>query len=239
MTIRWADYKYCEEISFLEAAFLWLEIEPNHKPKREPPIHVKGLEDKIEKFVKQKRWEELLSKEDNQEKFIFDQVLENRKRKIFSYLDFNLFDDEKPEEDRDTRSKQERWKTAKKKPCSNAEREAVLDTMPCPYDRVTREELLCFADSLGEKPKFLFSENESSDGWNKGEISKSSYQELIKVLCIEHLEIDIKDKNAVGKIKLLAQKIGNRISDATIRDILDEVEPSRLNNSNRRPRKKK
>jgi hypothetical protein len=239
MTIRWADYQYCEEFSFLEAAFLWLEIEPDHNPKSEPPVRVRGLKDKIKKFVKPKRWEELLSKVDNQEKFIFDQVLEIRKREIYPWFGFEpLSICDGPEEDRplDNRSKEERWKIAKKKPCSAAEREGVLAQMPWPEDHVTREELVCFAESLGEKPKFLFSENESGDGWEKGETSKSSYQKLIKILA-HALNIDLTHSEAGGVIQVKAGLAKIKISEPTVLKILDEIHPSRLKNSNRRAKR--
>jgi hypothetical protein len=235
MTIRWADYQYCEDFSFLEAAFLWMEIEPNHKKRSRAPVPVSGLENKIEKFVKSKRWEKLLSQKDDEEAFIFAQVLAKRKDKIFDLLDFHLCE---PEEDRDYRSKEERWEIAKTTPYSDAEQREVLAMMPGKYDRVTREELLCFADSLGQKPKFLFPESiqQDDEGWEKGEASKSSYQKLIKILA-HTLNIDLTHSEAGGVIQVKAELAKIKISEPTVLKILDEIHPLRLKNSNRRAKR--
>jgi hypothetical protein len=232
MSNRWNNYQYCDEFLFLDAAFLWLEIEPNDEQRSDPPVSVKGLQDR--KFVKSKRWEEFLLQEDNEE-FIFKKVLEMRKDKIFSLcVPLSMFG---PKEDRDYRSQEERWAIEKEKPCSDAERKEVFEAS---IYNVTREELLCFADSLGEKPMFLFPEatDKVSSGWNKGEgVSRPKYQELIKALCYA-VKIDLKDKEATGKLLKLVDMSKAKLCDSTIRGILDEVESSRLNNSNRRTRKK-
>lgn len=96
-------------------------------------------------------------------------------------------------------------------------------------------ELKEIAKQLGENPKFLFPEarEQESNGWNKGEISKSSYQELIKILA-HALNIDLTDKESGGAILIKAGLAKIKLSDATVRKILDEIHPSRLNNSNRK-----
>lgn len=68
--------------------------------------------------------------------------------------------------------------------------------------------------------------------------SKASCQEAIKVLC-NKLKIDIKNKDAVGKICLKAEEAGLKLTDRTILKILNEIEPLRPKNSNRSGEKRK
>jgi hypothetical protein len=229
----WNDYQYCDEFSFLEAAFLWLEIEPNDKQKKEPPIHVKGLNDKIKKFVISKRWEKLLSQKEDAEGFIFKQVLEKRKDKIFSSFSEleNLFG---PKEDRDDRSQEERWVIEKEKPCSEVEREEVFARMPPGefYDSVTREELLCFADLLGEKPKFLFPEMmtniakiTTSDSEDKPLPTKkrNSYLKLIKGL-LQKQGIDPSERGIAKILVGIVKDAKQSLESDAIRGILKEIQ---------------
>lgn len=106
---------------------------------------------------------------------------------------------------------------------------------------VYRSELTKLANDSGVKPKLLFPEvreKEANDGWNKGDVGKKKYQELIYVLC-KALNIDPTSKDATSIILQKAEEAGSGISDATIRKILDEVDPASLLRSNRRRRKTK
>lgn len=113
--------------------------------------------------------------------------------------------------------------------------------------KLSREELIAIANEIGTKPYFLFPEtreDQLSIAWEPGTISKPSYQELIRVLLHEKLDVDsnIIDpidkgaKTATDQIKKLAELAGSSLSAATIRGILDEIWPERLNHRNRRKR---
>lgn len=110
---------------------------------------------------------------------------------------------------------------------------------------VTRSQLKELAKKLGTKPKFLFPEAGDPARWNElNTPKKDSYQELIRILS-KMPPIDLKDKDTVGVICKRIEHLKNEesnppnLSEATIRKILDEIEPSRPSNRKRRAIKTK
>ncbi len=202
MSINWELYDLLERFWLVEAACLWLEIEPTTQIKENPPHEVirimSFMEEKL--YVYRAGWAapSKLIKTDGH-------PLPVETCRVRHGINYSL--------------------------------EEARNQIPL----VFKSDLLKLAQELGKKPKFLFQEAREQDdeGWKKGKIGKRSYQKLIKVLCHFEGKIDLEDINVVSKIKALAERTGNNISDPIIRGILDEVDPSRLNRSNRRTGKTK
>jgi hypothetical protein len=216
MSNKWNDYRYCDDFSFLDAAFLWLELDSNHEQTRNPPVAVKGLKDKMEKFVKSKRWEKLLSLQEDKEGFIFEEVLNLRNEKKVSIAPY-VPRKTVPSDDLDP-----------KRPCSDVERQELFTQMPpgSSKDSVSKEELQCFADSLEEKPKFLFPEMRDDSIKNLEDKvhpkKRNSYLKLIKGL-LQKQGIDPIER---GNIKILigiVESAGQTLEKDAIGDILREV----------------
>lgn len=91
---------------------------------------------------------------------------------------------------------------------------------------ISRSDLIRIAETLDMKPDFLYPEAKNL-GWDKGGISKESYQELV-ISCFKSMGVcDINDPTAVRKIMEKLELVGHDTSERTIREILNEIDPTR------------
>jgi hypothetical protein len=254
MEINWEVYHRVPKFKLLEAAFLWLEIEPSEELLASPPYRVQTMQRVLNDALDDIKAQELIQeaeklarkegipKVDVLKRLFSDPPNEPKQRIVPGYLPKLLPIERSRREmvyeiirifgiDSDHLTESS-WESLTRDWCTDLNLEKT----------VSRDCLIKVAEAWNESPKFLFSEETvnpmSDDGFEKGKPRKSSYQKLIEALCLS-VNIDLKSKDAVGKIKVWADRVGNGISDTTIRKILDEVETSRLKNSNRRNRKTK
>jgi hypothetical protein len=223
--IQWEIYHRAGSFPLLEAAFLWLEIEPTPELLVSPPHRVltlmKIMEHEID-IIQFEFWLAVAERIMESKKLSFSEAVEYIVKPIPSELELEI---------------RELLPSVKKqKPRTDFEaKRALRNHMAFDSKNGTKSvhtvELKKLADKWEEKPKFLFPDFEEK-------FNKTSYYKLIKVLCAA-AKIDIKSKDAAGKILAQSQLTGIKITEPTILKILDEVEQSRLFNSNRRTKKTK
>jgi hypothetical protein len=254
MTIRWEIYHKVQNFKLIDAALLWLEIEPSEELIDSPPYRVRTMQQVLSDAVNDVRGDELIqecqktaesqgvSKVDVLKRFFKDPPKRRSTSKNVLSAQEYYFDRENYNQrgiygrrdmaheivrifgiDSESLTEQS-WENLVRDWNANTNIERI----------VSRVHLIKVAEAWDEAPKFLFSEG----GFEKEGGCISSYQKIIKILAHD-LGIDLTNKNAVGVILHKAELAGINITDPTVLKILDEVCPSRLNNSNRKNRKTK
>jgi hypothetical protein len=226
--IRWKVYRQMPKFFLLEAAFLWLEIVPRKEELESPPHFVEAqkkiLNDAIFQYYLRRMAEglKLRAKPGLSDTEIIDEYMR-------SDGPYHLLVKMGLDEHHDDREEQ-----IGRISYTLADR-YYERLRPKEYEAVSSDTLKEIAKILNERPKFLFLEarDQENNGWNKGEVSKPSYQDLIKIL-LNELKLDLNDSDTVGKIEALAQKhqiaMGLEktiISRRTIETIRNEIKPSR------------
>jgi hypothetical protein len=237
MGIRLDIYQKVKKFSILDAAYLWLEKDPNEIKSYD----VGCIEELITEHLnlRQKRWAVFLSQQDDPEKTIHKLVVENRKihlRNSFDFLPISL--GWEPAEERYKKSlsqdeKDKLWENAQEDPVTEKERQVLFSEMPPGVSSdVTREELIEVAEKLGEKPRFLFPEisknNSETIAQNIEELplhtkKRNSYLRLIKGL-LKKQGINPGERGIAKSLVGIVKDAKQSLEADAIRGILKEVQ---------------
>jgi hypothetical protein len=241
MSIHWETYQKTHKFSLLEAAFLWLEIKPTKEDLESPPYCVEArrklLNDEINHYIHQLVTDDFYSllKSGLSEEEAIDEFLRLPNKKVYQVFLMGLTEHQKLQEEERS---PETPITQRDHYYTYFEYREIKE-----INSITLKEI---AKTLNERPKFLFreeikkldSERQKSDEGKWNGVRKSSYRKLINFL-FKEAKLDINDINIVSAIQLKAQTANIEVlDDDTLRSLLDEVEPSRLNNTNRRRKPK-
>jgi hypothetical protein len=240
MAIRWDIYQKSEEFKLIDAALLWLEIEPTPEIRESPPFAALKLIEQMATEINQIKYEfwisvagDLAQKEGISEVRSTQNVMgiseveaaSAAQRRIdlaaVSYYAANVQPINYGNLLDQARMDLRKW---------------VRGDMPLSGEQtVTKHDLEKLAKSREETPKFLFPEaiEQDNNEWNKGEVSKSSYKKLINALLAKE-NINSLNSEAAGQIEKIVDNYGNSINPdkplierRTIEKILNEINPER------------
>jgi hypothetical protein len=241
MSIHWETYQKIYRFSLLEAAFLWLEIEPTQENLESPPHSVEArrklLNDEINHYIHQLVTDDFYSllKSGLSEEEAIDEFLRLPNKKVYKVFLMGLTEHQKVQEE----------ERSPETPITQIDQYyAYFEYREIKeINSITLKEI---AKILNERPKFLFreeikkldSERQKNDEGKWKGVRKSSYIKLMKFL-LKAGNFNIQDKSTARTIAEKAQREGIEMLDEdTLRSLLDEVESSRLNNTNRRRKPK-
>ncbi len=210
MTIQWPLYNKLYRLNVTEAALLWLEIEPTPELIESPPHGAQVVQELINNKLYDRAKALLIDteKDDPVGQCVIDsRVTPNwteyfKGRMTKEQYHFKVFQ-------------------AETKPVTQAERFNALASIPLTFETATLKDLREIALELGEKPKFLFHEENEEKPLNTKK--RNSYLKLIKGL-LKKQGIDPNERGIAKSLVGMVKDAKQSLEDDAIRDILKEVQ---------------